>query len=193
MTLREAGQVSLGYFYCDFRDSDKQNRYNLLCSILTQLSTRSDHFCGVISRLYSAHDDGAHKPNDAGLTQCLLDMLSLPNQVPIYIIIDALDECPNASGISTAREQVLHLVRDLAHLRLPNLYLCVTSRPEVDIRTILEPLVPLPVSLHDQKGQKEDIVEYIRTIVEKDSRMQKWREEEKTLVVDTLSRRADGM
>ena len=112
---------------------------------------------------------------------------------PIYIIIDALDECPNASGIPTAREQVLELVRDLAHLRLTNLYLCVTSRPEIDIRTILEPLVPLPVSLHDQKGQKEDIVEYIRTIVEKDSRMQKWREEEKTLVVDTLSRRADGM
>jgi len=120
-------------------------------------------------------------------------MLSLPNQGPIYIIIDALDECPNASGIPTAREQVLELVRELAHLRLPNLYLCVTSRPEVDIRTILEPLVPLPVSLHDQNGQKEDIIEYIRSIVENDSRMKKWREEERSLVVETLSRRADGM
>lgn len=193
MTLREAGLVSLGYFYCDFRDTDKQNRYNLLCSLLTQLSSRSDPFCDVISRLYSAHDDGAHKPNDPCLTKCLRDMLSLPNQGSIYIIIDALDECPNASGIPSAREQVLQLVRDLAHLRLPNLYLCVTSRPEVDIRTILEPLVPLPVSLHDQNGQKEDIIEYIRSIVENDSRMKKWREEERSLVVETLSRRADGM
>jgi len=193
MTLRAAGLVSLGYFYCDFRDSDKQNRYNLLCSLLAQLSSRSDPFCDVTSRLYSAHDDGAHKPNDAGLTKCLRDILSLPDQGPIYIIIDALDECPNASGIPSAREQVLELVRELAHLRLANLYLCVTSRPEVDIRTILEPLVPLPVSLHDQNGQKEDIIEYIRTIVDSDSRMQKWREEEKSLVVETLSRRADGM
>jgi len=193
MTLREAGRASLGYFYCDFRDSEKQNRYNLLCSLLTQLSSRADSFCDVISGLYSAHDDGAHKPNDIGLTKCLRDILSLPNPGPVWIIIDALDECPNVSGIPSAREQVLELVRELADLQLPNLHICVTSRPEVDIRSVLEPLVPLPVSLHDQNGQKEDIMEYIRFIVDSDPRMQKWREEERNLVVETLSGRADGM
>jgi hypothetical protein len=193
MTLREAGRASLGYFYCDFRDSEKQNRYNLLCSLLTQLSSRSDPFCDVISGLYSAHDDGAHKPNDINLSKCLRDILSLPNPDPVYIIIDALDECPNFSGIPSARELVLELVRELVGLQFPNLHICVTSRPEVDIRSVLEPLVPLPVSLHDQNGQKKDIMEYIRSIVDSDPRMQKWREEEKNLVVETLSSRADGM
>jgi hypothetical protein len=78
-------------------------------------------------------------------------------------------------------------------LHFPNLHICVTSRPEVDIRSVLEPLVPLPISLHDQNGQKEDIIEYIRIMVDSDLMMQKWREEEKNLVVETLSRRADGM
>src|SRR5260221_2685691 len=137
MTLREAGRASLGYFYCDFRDSGKQTRYNLLCSLLTQLSSRSDLFCDVISGLYSAHDDGAHKPSDIGLTKCLRDIFSLPNLGPVYIIVDALDECPDVSGIPSVREQVLELVRELADLQLPNLHICVTSRPEVDIRSVL--------------------------------------------------------
>jgi hypothetical protein len=60
-------------------------------------------------------------------------MLTLPDQGPVYLIMDALDECPDTSDIPSAREQVLDLVKDLVGLQLPNLHLCVTSRPEVDI------------------------------------------------------------
>jgi hypothetical protein len=69
----------------------------------------------------------------------------------------------------------------------------VTSRPEIDIRTVLEPLTPLKISLHDEIGQKEDILEYIKSVVRSDRRMRKWIEEDKQLVVDTLSDKADGM
>jgi hypothetical protein len=37
----------------------------------------------------------------------LREMLLVAAQKPIYIIIDALDECPNASGLPTPREVVL--------------------------------------------------------------------------------------
>ena len=43
MALRDAGRVSIAYFYFDFRDVDKQNLHKLLPSLLIQLSTRSDH------------------------------------------------------------------------------------------------------------------------------------------------------
>ena len=125
--------------------------------------------------------------------QCLRNMLSSPNQHPVYIIIDALDESPNTFGIPSPREQVLELVTALADLHLPNLHLCVTSRPEIDIRNALEPLALNPVCLHDQIGQRGDIAEYIRNIVNSDQTMGKWREEERDLVVETLSKRADGM
>ncbi|KAH9014721.1 hypothetical protein EDB84DRAFT_816702 [Lactarius hengduanensis] len=59
--LREAGLASMAYFYFDFRDTDKQNLHNLLPSLLTQLSARSDDCCDILSHVYKAHDNGAHK------------------------------------------------------------------------------------------------------------------------------------
>ena len=143
--------------------------------------------------LYSAHDDGTRKPSDAALKQCLEEMLSLPARGPVYLVIDALDECPNHSGMPTAREDVLHLVNYLINLRLPNTHICVTSRPEIDIQTALEPLTSLCVSLHNQSGQNRDIADYISSVVYSDPNMQRWHEEDKKLVIETLSERADGM
>jgi hypothetical protein len=120
-------------------------------------------------------------------------MVSLPDQGPIYLIFDALDECPNNSGMPTPREEVLDLVENIVSLHLPNLHVCVTSRPEIDIETILEPLTSLCVSLHNQSGQKEDITEYVSSVVYSDKKMRRWREEDRKLVIATLSERADGM
>ena len=120
-------------------------------------------------------------------------MLSLPGQGQIYIIVDALDECPNFPGTPSAREDVLEIVKEIVNLKLPNVNLCVASRPEMDIRLVLEPLTTLKISLHDEIGQKKDIIEYIKSVVRSDLSMRRWKEEDKQLVVDTLSRKADGM
>jgi hypothetical protein len=140
-----------------------------------------------------AHDKGEQKPSDETLTKCLTEMLSLLDQVPIYLIVDALDECPNNSGMPTPREEVLDLVQNLVGLRLRNLHICVTSRPEIDIQSTLEPLTSLRVSLHNRSGQKKDIVDYVNSVVYSDTKMGRWREEDRKLVIETLSERADGM
>jgi hypothetical protein len=191
----DAGQASMAYFYFDFRDVDKQHWRDLIISLLTQLSSHSGHRCDILSRLYSEHDDGAQQPNHDILTRCLKEMLTLPDQRPIYLIIDALDECSNTSGIPSDRNQVLQLLKELIDLHLPDLHICVTSRPEVDIRVVLEPLTSRRVSLHDQSGQKKDIEDYVRSIVYSDLEpiMRRWRREDKNLVIKTLSERADGM
>jgi hypothetical protein len=192
-SLRETGSACLAYFYCDFRDENKQSRLNLVLSILSQLAAQSDSCCDTLSRLYSAHDDGRQKPNDRAFIQCLKDVLSHPTQHSIYLIVDALDECPNNSGMPSSREEVLDLVQDLADLHLPSLHICVTSRPEIDIRTTLEPLTSLSVSLHNQSGQTKDIMDYVNSVVYSDKKMRRWREEDKSLVVSILSEKADGM
>ena len=119
----------------------------------------------------------------------------IPNQPPIYIILDALDECPNSSGIPSPREQVLTLSKDLNDLRLPHLHLCITSRPEFDIRATLGPLAHHSVPLHDEGGQVKDIVDYINFVVYSDAEtmMKRWREEDKKMVAESLSEKADGM
>jgi hypothetical protein len=185
----------MAYFYFDFRDAKKQHWNDLLSSLLTQLSSQSDPCCDILLRLYKAHDEGAQQPSNHDMTQCLKQMLTLPDECPIYLIIDALDESPDISGIPSPREMVLQLLEELVDLSPPKLHICVTSRPEIDIRNVLEPLTSLRVSLHDQSGQKEDIAEYIRSVVYSDSEqiMRRWRKDDKELVIKMLSERADGM
>ena len=191
----KSGLGSIAYFYFDFRDLDKQNCRNLLPSLLVQLAAQSGPRCDILHRLYLDHEKGTQKPTEAALTQCLKDMLTTPNQPPIYIILDALDECPNSYGIPSPREQVLTLVEKLMDLRLPHLHICATSRPEFDIRVNLGRLALHSVSLHDQSGQKEDIVNYVKSVVysESETMMKRWRTEDKEMVVESLSEQADGM
>ena len=191
------GKASMAYFYFDFRDVDKQRLQDLLPSLLIQLSAQSDLCRDILSRLYSLHDRGVKKPNDRAMVECLEEMLTLGAQEPVYIIMDGLDECPMTSTVPSPREEVLELVVELVDLHLPNVHLCVTSRPERDIRAALERLTRSStlhaVSLHDERGQQQDIANYVGSFVRSDEKMRGWREEDKVLVIKTLSERADGM
>jgi hypothetical protein len=183
----------VAYYYFDFRDVAKQDVRGLLSSLVVQLCAKSDLCYNILSNLYSKHDVGLRLPSDDSLTQCLKDMLGLPGLPPIYIAIDALDECPDTSGAPSPRELVLELIEDLVELHLPNLRICITSRPEIDIQEVLGPLASSSVSLHDEVGQQQDIIDYIRSAVLSDRKMRKWRPEDRQLVIDALTQRSDGM
>jgi hypothetical protein len=183
----------LAYFYFDFKDTAKQDSRALLSSLLIQLSDQSDILCDPLFSLYSAHKRGSEQPTVDSLARCLKDMLKIMEQVPIYLVVDALDECPNDSGIPTPREKVLKLVKELVELRHPNLRLCITSRPEFDIRTTLQPLATQRLSLHDESGQKQDINDYITSVVCSDQKMARWRDDDKNMVIEKLTDKADGM
>jgi hypothetical protein len=148
--------------------------------------------------LYVSHDRGNKQPSEGAFSQCLKTMLVVLGQVPIYLILDALDECPdisNSIGVPPSRQRVLEFVKELVELRLPNLHICATSRNEFDIKASLENLAWFKVSLEDQDGQKEDIAKYIRSVVYSDKEvvMKKWSQEVKELVIETLSEKANGM
>jgi hypothetical protein len=192
-TMRKSGLASFAMFYYDFREDEKKDLRGLLSSVLFQLSDQSDSYHGILSTFYSTHRDGARSPRDDELVQCLKDVLNVPGQAPIFLIVDALDECPNTPIMSSPREEVLTLLEDLIDSRLPHLRICVTSRPEADIKPFLEPLAFCSVSLHDETGQKEDIENYIKSVVNTNRKMQRWTAEHKQLVIDVLTERADGM
>jgi hypothetical protein len=186
------------YFFFDFKDVAKQDNRALLSSLLIQLSTQSDPCFKMLFDIYSKHENGSKQPNEGALLQCLKDMLMNSDHVPVYLIIDAIDECPNTSNVPGAprsRREVLETVKQLVELPLPNLHVCITSRLEVDIRNSVEPLARLIVSLHDQDGQKEDIAMYVRSVVYSgdEQMMNKWSGELKDRVIEELSSKADGM
>ena len=191
--MHAIGLATLAYYYFDFRDVKKQDCYGLLSSLISQLSAESDSCCNLLSRLHLDNTRGIRKPTISALKKCMTDMLSLSGQAPIYIIVDGVDECPNFPGRPSAREEVLYLIEELVDLKLPNVHLCVASRPEIDIRLVLESLTSLKISLRDESGQKKDIIEYIKSVVHSDRSMRKWRDEDQNLVIDTLCQNADGM
>ena len=193
--MRESGSALVAYYYFDFKDAAKRHVRGLLTSLLMQLCDGSDSCWDIFSQFYTKCGNGQEYPGDAALVRCLKSMLDLPGQVPVYIIIDALDECPNNIGTPSAREKVLNFVEDLALSHRSNLFMCITSRPEQDIQSILTPLISAArrVSLHDEGGQKEDINSYVRYFVQNDRAMRRWRAEDKDTVIAKLSERANGM
>ena len=83
---------------------------------------------------------------------------------------------------------LLQLVAEETKLRFDS-----TNQPEFDIKATLEPLTFRSVSLHDERGQKEDIENYIKSVVNTNRRMREWEPELKQLVIDVLTEQADCM
>ena len=192
-TLEESGLGSLAFFYCDFRDNQKKDQRGLLSSLLVQLCEQSDAYSAILSDFYVAHRDGSQHASNKELVSCLKDMLDLPGQATVYIVVDALDECPIISDLSSPREKVLEVIEDLVDSQIPNLRICVTSRPEADIVSVLEPLAFRSVSLHGESGQVEDIAEYIRSVIQTSRETRRWKDTDKQLVIKELVKKADGM
>ena len=191
--IRKAGLASLAFFYCDFREDQKKDLRGLLSSLLVQLCHQSDSYSDILFKLYSEHANGSRHPSDDVLAGCLKDLLKLPGHAPVYLIVDALDECPNTSSVPSPRDEVLNLIEELIKSEIPNLRICVTSRPETDIKDSLDSLVLHSVSLHDETGQKSDIEEYIKSVIKTNPKNKRWKAADKQLVIDVLIEKADGM
>ena len=191
--MQKLGLASLAFFYFDFRDDQKKGLHELLSSVLVQLGEQSDVYSAVLSEFYVAHGRGSQHASDGELVGCLKDMLNLPGQAPVHIVIDALDECPVTTGLLFTRMKVLEFVEELVNLQIPNLRICVTSRPESDVIDVLENLAFCSVSLHEESGQVQDIAAYIRSFVHTSRAMRRWKATDKQLVINELTNKADGM
>jgi hypothetical protein len=165
----------------------------LLSSTLVQLCHQSDSYSQILSRFYFDHANGSRHASNEGLVQCLKDILKTPGQAPVYLVVDGLDECSSTSDIPSPRAKVLKFLEDLIESQIPNLRICVTSRPEIDIKDALEPLAFRSVSLHDERGQIEDIDSYIKSVVNTDPKMRRWKADDRELVIDVLINKSDGM
>ncbi|KAH9980865.1 hypothetical protein BGW80DRAFT_1198993 [Lactifluus volemus] len=184
---------SICYFYFDYKDTSKRDIRGLLSSLLVQLCDQSHHFWGLLSRLYNMHNDGTEQPTEEKLMKCLKDMLNLDERLPVYIIIDALDECPNTPPTSSPRGKVMNLLEDLVKSHFSRVHILVTSRDEHDIRHAFQSLPSLYITLHDQGGQKDDIINYVKFMTHSHKDMQKWRSKDRDLVIQRLSEGANGM
>ena len=191
--MRKAGLASLAFFYCDFRDDRKMELRGLLTSFLVQLYHQSDSYFDILSKFYLEHDKGSRPPSDGALVGCLMDQLKPPGLAPVHLIVDGLDECPNPSIVRSHRAKVLNLIEELVKIQIPNLRVCVTSRPEPDIKNVFDPLIFRSLSLHDEGGQKKDIEDYIKSVINTRTIEARWNEGHRKLAFDVLAEKSNGM
>ena len=191
--MRKLGLASIAFFYCDFREEQKKDSRGLLSSWLVQLCQQSDAYSDILSNFYLEHSNGSRQPSDDALVKCLEEILKLPEQAPVYLIMDALDECPMTSSLPSPRDKVLMVVEELIDSQFPNIRVCITSRRETDIKAVLCPLTFHSTSLHDESGQMEDIHNYIKSVGNTHRKMRRWKATDKQLVIDALTNKANGM
>jgi hypothetical protein len=85
----------------------------LLTSLLFQLCDDSERCRDILHHLFNSCRDRSERPSDTAFTECLRTMVQLPGQLPIFIIMDALDECPSNTGTPSPRDEVLDFVENL--------------------------------------------------------------------------------
>jgi hypothetical protein len=192
-TMTKYGLASLAFFYCDFNEDQKGELRGMVSSLLVQLCHQANSYYDTLSDFYSEHAQGSKRPTDDALVDCLKEILKVSGQAPVYIVLDALDECRVTSCMPSSREKLLMFVEELIDSKMPNLRICVTSRPEIDIKDVLSPLTFRAISLHDEIGQMEDINNYIKSVVSTNRSMRKWNPADKELVIEVLTNKANGM
>ena len=71
--------------------------------------------------------------------------------------------------------------------------MCVTSWLELDIRGVLDPLIFCSISLHDESGQKKDIEDFVKSVINTHPKKGVWKEKHRKLAIKILIEKLNGM
>jgi hypothetical protein len=200
--VRKVGLSSLAFFYCDFREDRKKKLGGLLSSFLVQLCHQSDSYFDILSNFYSEHGKGLAFSQ----RRCTCGMFKGPAQTPrtgprlshcgrfaIWTNI-----CPNPSVVRSLspRAKVLSFIQDLVATQIRNRRVCVTSRPELDIKDVLDPLIFHSVSCfparreRTKEGYRGPL--YIKSAINTFT-TRRWKEGHRKLAIDVLVEKSNGV
>lgn len=105
----------------------------MLRSLIRQLSTIP--LLDGINRLWHDHNRTGSEPGSEELAK-VLDELIESHKEPVFIVMDALDECPQTPD-QPERVRLLDFLLNLSGKHRENLHILITSRPEHDIHSAL--------------------------------------------------------
>jgi hypothetical protein len=171
------------YFYFDFRDKEKQNVPDFLCSLISQVLNATPILPDEIKTLYQSNAFQKPPSGIPALKRILSSILIAQGEV--YIVADALDEC-------IEREELLLVLSDMADMTSTTLHILVTSRQERDILEGLGTIVTGTISLEGSKIDK-DIAIHVHSQVVQHPKLKKWPDRVKSDIEETLVAKAQGM
>jgi hypothetical protein len=183
VTCEQDADTSFAFFYFSFSDERKQSDSDLLRSLVAQLGWREPS----LSILRQAYGDAKRSvPGPDELEKILL--ASIRSCSRVYLLIDALDECPE--DLET-RQSVLSRIETLTQ-DAPNLRILATSRELDRIRRSMEGLNAEPLRV-TTRAVDDDIQIYLAKEVSRDRSLRELSSEIRTLIENTIASQADGM
>ncbi|KAF8493810.1 hypothetical protein JB92DRAFT_3100091 [Gautieria morchelliformis] len=163
--------VAVAFFYFDFRSKDIETP-SILRALIKQLHLQSARAPAKTSdylmKLFSDKENGQGSLSPEELKSTLKSMISTFENV--YIILDALDECPD-------RHRFLGLIKEIHGWNFDTLHLLATSRDEKDI----------------EKTLRDDIRVYVSRKLKDDDKLGKYSGEKKETIKSTLIEGAHGI
>ncbi|GLA90854.1 hypothetical protein AtubIFM57143_000461 [Aspergillus tubingensis] len=154
----DGSNTRFAYWYFQFNDPSSQRIENMLRTIIRQLhSTPLD---GPIRNLWSDYGTKGSNPSNTRLQETL-EILLAANKGKNFLILDALDECPEAVN-RKERSLLLPLLTGLQKKYSDKIHILVTSRPEPDIVDHLVECTALDI----EENQGSDISAFVKDRVE---------------------------
>ncbi|KAM0521111.1 hypothetical protein ACHAPE_002584 [Trichoderma viride] len=132
---------ALAYFFFSFSDSKKQNVNKMLASLVKQLCSRRPDTPQPIKSL-SEYKEKGQRPDTKTLGAILTTVAR--GFSAVYIIIDALDECPLLDG---ERGRLFSSLRQIMAAAPAKVHMFCTSRREADIDSAMGTLLPSPLQV----------------------------------------------
>ncbi|KUJ07771.1 uncharacterized protein LY89DRAFT_742543 [Mollisia scopiformis] len=189
---RSSQDHAVAYFYCDYKDEEKQKPVEILGSLANQLAKLNEEAYSKLEQLYHGchtnKSSGACAPKPEELLSTINEMASCFDEVSV--LVDGLDECGR-----THTPQIVQLLAGLASGRSSNTRTLFLSRDEPEISAILkEEYTHLRIEAHS-----EDLRLYVTAEIE--TRQHKTGREQlrirsaglKDEITKTLIERAGGM
>jgi hypothetical protein len=182
-TCEKDTDISYAFFYFSFSDECKQSDGDLLRSLVVQLGWREP---GLSMLLQAYKNTKSSVPGPDELEKILL--ASIRPCARVYLIMDALDECPEDHE---ARQRVLGRIERLIQ-GASNVKILATSRELPAIRESMAALgsEPMRIATSDVDA---DIQRYVANQLSGDRSFRKLRKETLYLIESTIASKADGM
>ena len=180
---KNTGTAGLAVFYFSISDSGKQSSDSLLCSLVAQLGWKEP---GRTTLQQEYDKSNRSLPGSEALQEILLSCILQFDDV--FMVADALDECPDHD---TTRQNMLDCLGRLSE-KAPNFKVFATSRELRDIRDSMVALhaTVFPISTRPVNA---DIGRYVSHELSRDRKLSTLDRATKTLIMETLTEKADGM
>ncbi|GLB14222.1 hypothetical protein AtubIFM61612_001647 [Aspergillus tubingensis] len=157
-TCLSSSKKRFAYWYFHFNDPESQRVENMLRTIIRQL--HSTPLNDPIRSIWNDYGTKGSNPSNAKLQETLERVITAYKGT-VFLIFDALDECPEAVN-RKERGLLLSLLTEFQKRHGDKVHILVTSRPEPDIIEHLKECTAIDI----EQNQGSDISTFVKNRVE---------------------------